>query len=129
MKFLCDVHISYKLVAHLKFLGFQAIHVNEILNKSETKDSDICKYSDQNDLVIITKDADFRNSYFVKQTPRKLIKINLGNISNQELITIFSENIQVIRKLDSKSNFLLEVDKDNISVIEIDSTENQRQER
>jgi predicted nuclease of predicted toxin-antitoxin system len=121
--------VSYKLVAHLKLLGFETIYVNEILNKSETKDSDICKYSDQNNLVVITKDADFRNSYFIKQTPRKLIKINLGNISNHELITIFSENIHVIQKLDSKPNFLLEVDKDNISVIEIDSNENQRQER
>jgi predicted nuclease of predicted toxin-antitoxin system len=120
MKFLCDVHISYKLVAHLKFLGFDTIHVNEILNKSETKDSDICKYSDQNDLVVITKDSDFRNSYFIKQTHKKLIKINLGNIPNQELVTIFSENIHAIQKLDSKPNFLLEIDRDNISVIEMD---------
>jgi predicted nuclease of predicted toxin-antitoxin system len=43
MKFLCDVHISYKIVAHLKSLGFESIHVNEILNKSETKDSEISK--------------------------------------------------------------------------------------
>jgi len=58
------------------------------------------------------KDSDFWNSYFIKQTPKKLIKINLGNIPNHELITIFAENIHAIQKLDSKPNFLLEIDKD-----------------
>lgn len=38
MKFLCDVHISHKIVAHLKILGFEAIHVNNILDRSESKD-------------------------------------------------------------------------------------------
>lgn len=46
MKFLCDVHISYKVVNQFRNLGFESIHVNAILDKSETKDSDICKYAD-----------------------------------------------------------------------------------
>ncbi len=118
MKFLCDVHISYKLTNYLISLGFQAIHINEILDKWETKDNAICNYADENDLVLITKDSDFRNSYFVKKTPKKLIKINLGNIANQELIIIFSENIKSIQKLNVKPHFLLEIDKDDLSVIE-----------
>ena len=79
MKFLCDIHISYKIVKHLISLGFDAIHVSDILNKSETKDSAICEYADINDYVVITKDSDFRNSFLVNQTPKKLIKINLGS--------------------------------------------------
>jgi predicted nuclease of predicted toxin-antitoxin system len=119
MRFLCDVHIAYKLANHLTALGFETVHVNDILDKSETKDSDICRYADQNDLIIITKDADFRDSYFIKQTPKKLIKINLGNIPNQELIRIFTENISTFEKLYSKPNFLLEIDKDEINLIEM----------
>lgn len=119
MKFLCDVHISYKLTSHLIALGFEAIHVNEILNKSETKDSELCKYADENDYVIISKDADFRNSYFVKQSPKKLIKINLGNISNQELLHVFNENIGLIHNLGVKRNFLLEIDKTTLTLIEL----------
>ena len=120
MKSLCDVHISYKIVAHLKSLGCESIHVNEILEKSETKDSDICKYSDENDLILITKDSDFRDSFFIKRSPKKLIKINLGNISNFELKSIFSENINIINQLYARPNFLLEIDKENINVIEMD---------
>ncbi|MBN2649485.1 MAG: DUF5615 family PIN-like protein [Prolixibacteraceae bacterium] len=71
------------MTKYLIALGFDTIHVNEILDKSETKDSDLSKYADQNDYVFITKDSDFRDSYFVKQSPKKLIKINLGNIPNQ----------------------------------------------
>lgn len=118
MKFLCDVHISYKLTNHLKSLGFETIHVNEILDKSETKDSDICKFADQNDFIVITKDSDFRDSYFIKVSPKKLIKINLGNISNQELIEIFTDNINSIHKINSSPHFLLEIDKDDINLIE-----------
>ena len=118
MKFLCDVHISYKIVRHLISLGFEAIHVNDILNKSETKDSAICEYADIND-VVITKDSDFRNSFLVKQTPKKLIKINLGNTSNLALKNILSSNIKTISRLSKKKLFLIEIDSDNINLIEI----------
>lgn len=117
MKFLCDVHISYKITNHLKSLGFETIHVNEILNKWYTKDKDICNYADSNDLIVITKDSDFRDSFFVKNTPKKLIKINLGNISNKELIDIFSNNLEAIKNISTKSNFLIEIDKNDVKLL------------
>ncbi len=120
MKFLCDVHISYKLCTYLKSMGFETTHVNDIIDGSETKDSDICRYADQNDLIVVTKDSDFRDSYFIKQTPKKLIKINLGNIPNQELIAIIADNIDAIQKLYLRQNFLLEIDQDDINLIEIE---------
>ena len=120
MKFLCDVHIAYKIVNFLKSLGFETIHVNEILQKSQTKDSDICKYADLKDFIVITKDSDFRDSYFIKRTPRKLIKINLGNILNQDLVEIFSNNLSEIQKLNSRTNFILEIDKNSIELIELE---------
>jgi len=43
MKFLCDVHISYKIVNYFKSMGYEAIHVNEILDKWVTKDNEICE--------------------------------------------------------------------------------------
>lgn len=119
MQFLCDVHISYKLVAYLESMGFKAIHVNQILDKSETKDSDICKYADENNLIVVTKDADFRNSFFIKRTPSKLIKINLGNISNQKLIKIFSKHISIFQGLYDKKSFLLEIGQENIQLTEL----------
>lgn len=117
MKFLCDVHISYKLVSFLNSLGFETIHVNNILDRWNSKDSDICIFADSNNLILISKDSDFRDSYFIKQTPKKLIKINLGNISNLELTDIFKNSIDQFQKLDSKPNFLIEINKDMITYI------------
>jgi predicted nuclease of predicted toxin-antitoxin system len=117
MKFLCDVHISYKVVNHLVSLGHEAIHVNEVLNKWFTKDTEICTFADANDLIVITKDSDFRDSYFVRNTPKKLIKINLGNISNTELIKVLSDNITSIQRLDNEISFLIEVEKNYITYI------------
>lgn len=118
MRFLCDVHISFKIVNYLISLGFEAVHVNNILDKWNTKDKAICEYADSNDFIVVTKDSDFRDSFFINKTPRKLLKINLGNILNQELIKILSENIDSIRKLNSKSHFLIEIDKDYITFID-----------
>lgn len=117
MKFLCDVHISHKVVNHLILLGFECIHVNDILDKWYTTDKAICAYADKNDFVIISKDADFRDSFLINNTPKKLIKINLGNISNAVLMQIFENNIDAIQRLDNHGSFLIEIDKLRLSYI------------
>ena len=118
MKFLCDVHISFKLVKTIQVLGFECIHVNDILDRWHTKDAEIAKYVDENNYILITKDADFRDSFFVKNTPKKLIKINLGNISNKELIAIFENTVSKIETIsNNNSSFIVEVDHDNLTFL------------
>ena len=114
MKFLCDVHISIKLVKFLISKNHDCIHVNTILEKWCTKDSAIANYADQNGLILITKDGDFRDSHYLKNTPNKLVKINLGNISNADLLIIIENNLSKIEKLNSNDSFILEVDNDNL---------------
>lgn len=114
MKFLCDVHISYKISNHLKLLGFVSVHVNEILNKWFTSDTDISNYADENDFIVISKDSDFRDSYYIKQSPKKLIKINLGNISTTKLIQTFTDNITLIEKLKNVEFFIIEIHQNRI---------------
>ena len=64
MKFICDVHISIKLVKFLISKNYNCVHVNTILDKWFTKDNAIAKYKDLNDLLLITKDGDFRASHY-----------------------------------------------------------------
>lgn len=61
MNFLCDVHITRKLSKQLAEMG-HIVHVNDILNKWNTRDVEITEYVDNNDLILITKDQDFRNT-------------------------------------------------------------------
>lgn len=77
MKFLIDVHLPISLSKFLdKQIGCNAVHVNQILQKWHTTDSEISKYADENEMVVITKDSDFKDSHFINSTPKKLIKIN-----------------------------------------------------
>jgi len=116
MKFLCDVHISYKLVKFLNDAGHEAIHVNQILDKWYSTDQDIAKYADDNSCIVISKDSDFRDSYFVNKTPRKVIRICLGNVSNQRLIEIFSNNIDKLKSELTKESVYIEIHDSLITV-------------
>jgi predicted nuclease of predicted toxin-antitoxin system len=93
-------------------LGYETVHVNQILNKWNTRDKDICSYADSNGMIVITKDYDFRDSFFLKKTPEKLIKISLGNISTSELINSISNILDAISRLNSNTSFMIEIGKD-----------------
>lgn len=116
MQFLCDVHITYKLAKKLKELGHQATHINLHLDKWHTKDNKIAEFANAHNYIPISKDKDFRDSHFLKQLPKKLIKISLGNISNNALITIFQEHIQEIDKVSQHEKFFIEISPGFISV-------------
>jgi predicted nuclease of predicted toxin-antitoxin system len=109
MKFICDVHISYKLVKFLNDKNFEAIHVNMLPDKWYTKDNEICAIADANDLIVITKDEDFRSSFFLKNSPNKLIRVVLGNISNQDLLALFEKYVPLIETLNDEGRFYLEL--------------------
>jgi hypothetical protein len=56
--------------------------------------------------------------FFVNKRPKKLIKINPDNVTNQELITVFSKYIVSFSKLSiTYSNFLIEIDSGNINFV------------
>lgn len=113
MKFLFDVHIPYKLISFLKSISIEAIHVNFILNGSNSKDSEIAEFADKDDWILISKDADFKLSYLLKKKPKKLIKINLGNVSNDELVRMIERNLDLVQMIDSRPSFMIELGKES----------------
>ena len=66
------------ILAILKFAGLY-------LSSQPIQNINIANYADQNGLILIAKDADFRDSHYLKKTPKRLVKINLGNISKSRL--------------------------------------------
>jgi len=119
MNFLLDVHLPISLS---KFLDNKpectAVHVNRLLQKWNTTDNEICRYADENNLVVITKDEDFKNSHFVKKTPKKIVRITLGNIGNSELILVFDKYLPFILSAVQKNSFYIEVNRDQLLIIE-----------
>ena len=112
MRFLCDVHISYKVVNLFEKLGYEAIHVNQILQKSETKDADICKYADNNNYIVVSKDVDFKDSFIINRTPKKLLRICLGNISNELLIHLLMKAESKIQEFKKYEFVMIEIDQE-----------------
>jgi len=65
--------------------------------------------------VVITKDIDFLNSFYINGKPYKLILVTTGNIRNRELLTLFDNLIEnIIEKL-STSN-IIEINKNQIII-------------
>jgi len=69
------------------------------------------------DKVVLDTNVNFVNIFFIKQTPKKLIKVSLGNISNVQLIQIFKTQTQDILNLQPYTHFFVELGLDGISTI------------
>jgi len=119
MRFICDVHISIKLSKQLAEAGHDCTHVNRLPGRWYTSDQDIARLADKEDRILITKDSDFRDSCIVQGTPRKLIKVNLGNIPHGVLRDLLLSNLVEIGRLNERERFLLEVDVDRLAVIDL----------
>ncbi|WP_342707906.1 DUF5615 family PIN-like protein [Hydrogenimonas thermophila] len=65
--------------------------------------------------VVISKDLDFIESLLISNKPYKLIYVSTGNITNKELLELFSKNIENIVEL-IRQNRLIELTDKNIIV-------------
>ena len=92
MKFLIDAQLPKSLAVFMREKGYDTIHTLELPNRNATKDTEIRLLSIQEERIVITKDADFYDSYTLKQEPYKLVYLTVGNLSNQELLALFSKN-------------------------------------
>jgi predicted nuclease of predicted toxin-antitoxin system len=115
MNFVCDVHIPYRLVNFLTKAGHQAVHVNNLLSGSKSKDIEIARYADSQNQIVVTKDEDFENLHFGLNTPKKLISVLLGNISTNDLITVFEKHLVEIEKLQESERFYIEIGKNQFT--------------
>lgn len=120
MRFLCDVHISLRVSKRLAEAGFDCMHVNQLPKRWHSSDADIARTADAEDRILISKDADFRGRCIVQRSPRKLIKVNLGNIPTTVLITQLLGNLEHLRELNALGRFLVEVDLDQVTVIHLE---------
>ena len=93
MKFLIDAQLPQRLAIVLKQSGFEAIHTLELPEGNRTSDQALIELSLSLQAVLVTKDSDFVQSFLLKREPWKLLLISTGNIGNDELITLFQQNI------------------------------------
>lgn len=66
MKLLFDQNLSWRLVAELRDLFPESLHVRNV-GLDRVTDEDVWKYAIANDFVIISKDSDFEQGNFLPQ--------------------------------------------------------------
>jgi predicted nuclease of predicted toxin-antitoxin system len=94
MKFLVDAQLPRGLVAHLRRAGVEAIHTADLPDGNRTTDRVINKLSINEQYIVVTKDSDFVESFFLSREPLKLLLISTGNIGNHELETLFMSSLE-----------------------------------
>ncbi|MEZ4620577.1 MAG: DUF5615 family PIN-like protein [Caldilineaceae bacterium] len=115
MKFLVDAQLPKRLARYLAAEGHDAIHTLDLPLANNTPDAVINQFSLAEQYVVITKDADFRDSHLLKGEPYKLLLVATGNIKNNELLQLFEQNLtRIVEALEV--NFYVELGMNHLTI-------------
>lgn len=108
MKLLLDQNLSPRLVKELGNLYPDSTHVS-LVGLDHAPDRDVWQYARQNELIIVSKDADFHELALVWGAPPKVIWIRRGNCSTKTMETLLRDNYEAIKALhnDNEINTLV----------------------
>ena len=115
MNFLIDANLSRRWVDIFYERSHQAVHTLDLLDKNVATDLGILQYADEQNCVIVTKDADFAASFWLKNRPDRLLLFSTGNISNTELETLLITNFSQIIS-DLTDNRFIELTREHVIV-------------
>ncbi len=90
----------------MRSAGLDTIHTLDLPEANRTKDSVINEFSLEERRVLVTKDADFVQSFMLQGRPYKLLLVSTGNISNHELLGLFHRHLRPIAELFERCWFL-----------------------
>ncbi len=102
MKFLIDANLPEQFAL---WTDENALHVNEL--GSSLTDSEIWNYACINDMVIVTKDADFFYFSETSVDPPRVIHLKIGNLRLHELESFLSKNRHAIKSVIEKKRIVL----------------------
>ncbi len=89
MKFLLDAQLPVRLARALSHAGHDVVHTSDLPRGNASSDREVCEVADQQERVVVTKDRDFRDSHLLRGTPRRLLVVAAGNMSNADLLALF----------------------------------------
>ena len=115
MKFLIDAQLPRRLVKIFNEFGYEAIHTLDLPQGNATQDEQINNFSITNKYIVVTKDKDFLDSFILSGKPYKLFLITTGNIKNNDLIILLSNNLLEISSLFQTHSFI-ELNQNQITI-------------
>jgi predicted nuclease of predicted toxin-antitoxin system len=115
MKFLLDAQLPRRLAQALRAAGHDAIHTLDLPEGNRTIDGEINLIAEREGRVVVTKDADFVNSFYLSGRPQKLLLISTGNIANKTLEPLLLGNVQALEEALTGNDFI-ELSRTSITV-------------
>ena len=105
MKFLVDAQLPSRLARFLRQAGHDVVHTSDLPDGNRTPDRQIAELADSQSRVVVTKDRDFRDSHLLVKSPRRLLVVRTGNISNDALLVLFEAHLDAIVEVLGDADF------------------------
>ena len=106
MNFLVDAQLPRRLAYRLRDAGHNVVHTLDLPAGNRTTDEEINELSIRELRAVISKDADFVDSFLLLQRPHKLLLVSTGNITNADLEALFVTQIPAIAATSESYDYL-----------------------
>jgi len=113
VKFIVDAQLPKRLARFIQESGYDCLHTQDLPEGNSTSDAEINELSLREQRIVITKDADFVQSFLLQHKPYKLLLISTGNIRNSALEELLRQNFQQLLAL-LKTHRYVELGRDAI---------------
>ncbi|MEX2347767.1 MAG: DUF5615 family PIN-like protein [Balneolaceae bacterium] len=115
MRVLVDAHLPKRLSDFLSAHDIESKHTLDLPKKNATPDTEIIRFADNENRIVISKDSDFLDNYLLDGRPKKLLIVSTGNINNRNLIELFDKNLKTLKSL-FLDNSVIEINEEEIQV-------------
>jgi predicted nuclease of predicted toxin-antitoxin system len=113
-RFLADENIHFELVNYILSSGFDIVHTSSV-NLNGKTDSEIVKYSTQENRIILTHDSDFGRIIFTTETDFVgIVYLRPGHIKSEYHFETFNQIIK--EQFDFKPPFILVAEKSDETI-------------
>jgi len=108
MQWILDTQLPPSFAKFLVTLGEDAIHTSDYPDGHLLTDKTIRKIALESNRIILSKDWDFYDDYFILGAPPRVVHLQIGNCGNQELFLIWEKNHkQIINMLYEGCNLVI----------------------
>lgn len=106
MNFLIDAQLPRRAAWWIREQGHDVVHTLDLPEGNRTTDDAIIDIADAENRIVVTKDADFVNSFQLHGRPRKLLLVATGNIGNAQLEHLLLRNLAAIANAFESASFI-----------------------
>jgi len=115
VRVIVDAHLPKRLSEFLSVHGIESKHTLDLPKMNATSDTEIIRFADGENRIVISKDSDFLDNYILDGSPKKLLIVSTGNINNRDLIRLFEKNLETLKSL-FEENSVIEINEEEIQV-------------